>query len=252
MNTAPNRRASDNASSPPGTSPTRRFSDMLKESSDSAMAVYIPIDQLTSAKIEELLTAGKTPYTLYTRAGVVGGRIALYYSHKLSAATDHIFVGWEGVDKNRCRIHTVRVGVSNGTPIRAHFLYDMPTTEMVSDEYVSKTALDDAFMKVNLPMTYYPDTNTVTLDLTNRGGIAGFAQKYYDGVNFMFTLPMTVVSSALDGSLSFTPSGACSGSDPTKVFLSLMAVYDTVTYSVVLRPRDENVLGGELKRINGS
>lgn len=33
MNTAPNRRASDNASSPPGTSPTRRFSDMLKESS---------------------------------------------------------------------------------------------------------------------------------------------------------------------------------------------------------------------------
>lgn len=35
MNTAPNRRASDNASSPPGTSPTRRFSDMLKESSGS-------------------------------------------------------------------------------------------------------------------------------------------------------------------------------------------------------------------------
>lgn len=38
MNTAPNRRASDNASSPPGTSPTRRFSDMLKESSGSAGA----------------------------------------------------------------------------------------------------------------------------------------------------------------------------------------------------------------------
>lgn len=35
MNTAPNRRASDNASSPPGTSPTRHFSDMLKESSGS-------------------------------------------------------------------------------------------------------------------------------------------------------------------------------------------------------------------------
>lgn len=252
MNTAPNRRASDNVSSPPGTSPTRRFSDMLKRSSGSATAVYIPINELTSAKIEELLAAGKTPYTLYSQAGVPTSKIALYYSHKTSTVTDHFFVGWDSTTNARCKLHVVRVGTSNGTPIRAHFIYDIPTTAMLSDEYVSKTELANALGKVELPMTYFPDRNTVRLDLTNQGGIAEFATSYHDGVNFMFTLSMANIGPSLDGSLSFTPTGAYSGGNLANVFLSLMAVYDTTLYSVVLRPVNAYTLSGELKRINGT
>ena len=61
MNIAPNRRASDNASSPPGTSPTRRFSDMLKES---------PGGGLPSGGTEgQVLTRGSNNDAEWTDAG---------------------------------------------------------------------------------------------------------------------------------------------------------------------------------------
>lgn len=61
MNTAPNRRASDNASSPPGTSPTRRFSDMLKESSGSGGDGILVVDAvITGDGYEQTATLTKT------------------------------------------------------------------------------------------------------------------------------------------------------------------------------------------------
>lgn len=59
MNTAPNRRASDNASSPPGTSPTRRFSDMLKEGNGGGGILIVGMD-ISGAGSDAILTLTKT------------------------------------------------------------------------------------------------------------------------------------------------------------------------------------------------
>lgn len=60
MNTAPNRRASDNASSPPGTSPTRRFSDMLKEGSGSDGGILVVGVVATTDGNDAIYTLTKT------------------------------------------------------------------------------------------------------------------------------------------------------------------------------------------------
>lgn len=68
MNTAPNRRASDNASSPPGTSPTRRFSDMLKESSGSGSILVIDD---TNEKIDLTIGDPTAPGTVVKVRGIM-------------------------------------------------------------------------------------------------------------------------------------------------------------------------------------
>lgn len=68
MNTAPNRRASDNASSPPGTSPTRRFSDMLKESSGSGSVLVIDD---TNEKVDLTIADPSVPGELRNLRGII-------------------------------------------------------------------------------------------------------------------------------------------------------------------------------------